>query len=387
MTALAQALGAEPSPQGVLDALEKLMDDCGVADLTSIVYEGDGFYINSGNYLYKGSDVNNYILVNNMLFRIIRINADKTIEIVLDDYINKKEWDKEIKEFSESSISKYLEDKFLNTIDKELLVKSSICTDTISELSEVTCENTSSDTYVKLLSISDFLNSINDEKTYLIKEKEFLWLTNHGKNNVWHTNGINVANSNPTKMYGIKPILTLKNSTVLLSGDGTKDNPYQIQENKHAIKVGTYLDINDEIYIVYDIGDDYYKVESNKVLKNIIFDKTSNEYNNSSLKKYLDSYVEKLNINELLVDVSFQGNNSKIGLLSLDDFKFNDSLKNYYLSDTDNKEVYLYNGSLLTSKVNVSRNVRFGLGITKDLKIISGNGSKIAPYIVEGKDA
>ena len=28
-----------------------------------------------------------------------------------------------------------------------------------------------------------------------------------------------------------------------------------------------------------------------------------------------------------------------------------------------------------------------GLGITKDLKIISGNGSKIAPYIVEGKDA
>jgi len=33
MKALALALGAEPSPQGVLDALEKLMDDCGVADL------------------------------------------------------------------------------------------------------------------------------------------------------------------------------------------------------------------------------------------------------------------------------------------------------------------------------------------------------------------
>ena len=33
MTALAQAMGAEPSPQGVLDALEKLMTRCGVADL------------------------------------------------------------------------------------------------------------------------------------------------------------------------------------------------------------------------------------------------------------------------------------------------------------------------------------------------------------------
>ena len=107
----------------------------------------------------------------------------------------------------------------------------------------------------------------------------------------------------------------------------------------------------------------------------------------TSLKKYLDSYVDTLGIDKLLVDVSFQDNTSKIGLLSLDDFKFDDSLKNYYLSDTKDKEVYLYNGSLLTSKVNVSRNVRFGLGITKDLKIISGNGSKIAPYIVEGKDA
>ena len=138
---------------------------------SSIVYEGDGLYISSGNYLYKGSDVNNYILVDNMLFRIVRINSDKTMEIILDDYINKKEWDTDIKDFSESNLSKYLEDKFLNIIDKDLLVKSSVCTDTIPELSEVTCEKISNDTYVKLLGISDFLNSISDDKTYLIKDK------------------------------------------------------------------------------------------------------------------------------------------------------------------------------------------------------------------------
>ena len=85
---------------------------------SSIVYEGDGLYISSGNYLYKGLDVNNYILVDNMLFRIIRINTDKTIEIILDDYINKKEWDTDIKDFSESSLSKYLEDKFYSYNDE-----------------------------------------------------------------------------------------------------------------------------------------------------------------------------------------------------------------------------------------------------------------------------
>ena len=105
---------------------------------SSIVYEGDGLYISGGNYLYKGVNVNNYIIIDNMLFRIVRINTDKTIEVILDDYINKIKWDDEITDFSKSNISKYLEDKFLNIIDKSLLVKSSICSDVSPELSEIT---------------------------------------------------------------------------------------------------------------------------------------------------------------------------------------------------------------------------------------------------------
>ena len=354
---------------------------------SSIVYEGDGLYISGGNYLYKGTSVNNYIIIDNMLFRIVRINTDKTIEVILDDYINKIEWNDEITEFSKSNISKYLEDKFLNIVDKSLFVKSSICSDVVPELSEITCEKQESNTYVKLLGISDFLNSMSNSKTYLVKDNEYLWLYNYGKNNVWHTTGNSVSNSLPTKMYGVKPVLTLKNSTVLISGDGSINNPYQISENKNEIKVGSYLDINDNTYIVYEVGDDYLKVESDKVLKDIIFDKTSNDYSKSSLKKYLDNYVKDLKIDDLLCEVDFSNSKSKYGILSLDDLKFNDTLKNYYLSDTKDKQVYLYNGSLLTSKVDTKRNVRYGLGLTKSLKIKSGNGSKLAPFIVEGSNA
>ena len=354
---------------------------------SSIVYEGDGLYISGGNYLYKGVNVNNYIIIDNMLFRIVRINTNKTIEVILDDYINKIKWDDEITDFSKSNIYKYLEDKFLNIIDKSLLVKSSICSDVVPELSEITCEKQENNTYVKLLGISDFLNSMSNSKSYLIKDKEYLWLYNYGKTNVWHTTGNSVSNSLPTKMYGIKPVLTLKNSTVLISGDGSVNNPYQISDNKKEIRVGSYLDINDNTYIVYEIGDNYLKVESDKVLKDIIFDKTSNDYSKSSLKKYLDSYVKDLKIDDLLLEVDFSGTKDKIGLLSLTDLKFNDTLKNYYLSDTKDKQVYLYNGSLLTSKVDTKRNVRYGLGLTKSLKIKSGNGSKLAPFIVEGSNA
>lgn len=353
---------------------------------SSIVYEGDGLYIDNGNYIYKGDDVNNYILISNMLFRIIRINTDKTIDIVLDDYINKLEYDEEVTSYLDSSLNKYLEDKFLPIIDKELLTKTSICSDIISEITEVKCDLLDTSKFVRLLGINDFLNSINDEKTYLVNDDEYLWLYNHSKTTAWNTKGLSISNSDPTNNYGIKPVITLKNSTILLSGDGSYENPYQVSKNKNNINVGTYLDINDDIYIVYEVGEDYLKVESNKVLKDkLMFDKTSNSYEVSSLKEYLEGdYLESLSYKSILKDVTWNNDiKSNVGILSLDDFKFNSSLENYFLSDTRDKNIYLYNSTVLSTKVNVKRNVRPCLGLKKDLKIISGNGSKLAPFIVE----
>ena len=93
--------------------------------------------------------------------------------------------------------------------------------------------------------------------------------------------------------------------------------------------------------------------------------------------------MDSLSFSKLLKEVDFNGVKSKVGILSDEDFKFNSSLKNYFLSDTLDSNVYLYNGSLVSSRVNVKRNVRSCLGISKDLNIISGNGSKLAPFIVE----
>ena len=352
---------------------------------SSIVYEGDGLYINNGSYIYKGDYVNNYILVSNMLFRIVKINNDKTIDIVLDEYINKLEYDKELTNYLDSSINEYLEEKFLTSLDKTLLTTTNICTYTISLLSEIKCDKVDSSKYVRLLGISDFLNSMNDEKTYLVSDNDNLWLYNHSEKGIWHTKGVSISNSNVDSIYGIKPVITLKNSTVYISGDGTLNNPYQISENEKNIGVGTYLDINDDIYIVYEVGEDYLKVESNRVLKDkLIFDKTSNSYENSSLKEYLeDTYLESLNYKSILKEVNFNDVKSTIGILSLNDLKFNSALENYFLSDTKDKNIYLYNSSILATKVNNKRNVRPCLGLKKDLKIISGNGSKLAPFIVE----
>ncbi len=353
---------------------------------SKVVYEGDGLYSNNGNYVYKGENVNNYIMVSNMLFRILKINSDRTMDIVLDEYINRLDWDSELESYQKSDVNKYLNDKFLKVLDQDILEKTVVCDELVKKVNEATCDKPNQENYVKLLGISDFLNSISDNKSYLANSGDSLWLYNHNETEVWHTNGTTVALDEVTSNYGIKPVVTLKNNNVLVSGDGSINSPYRIINNSSELGVGTYLDINDDVYIIYEVGDDYYKIQSNRLLKDTrIFDDESNDYSTSSLKEYLEKdYLENISYSKLLKEVPFANNvKSKVGILTNDDFKFNSSLKEYFLSDKKESNVYLYNASLISSRVNVKRGVRPCLGITKDLDIISGNGSKMAPFIVE----
>jgi len=356
-----------------------------ITDSSNIVEAGDGLYSVNGNYIFKGEDSNNYILLDDILFRIIRVNGDKTIDLVMDESINRVEWNEEITTYDKSNLKKYLEDKVLSILDKDKLVETTYCLDSVHELSDVKCDKTNNESFIRPLGINDYLNSLNNNKSYI--KDEYVWLYNSGINNAWHTTNNYLSNSNPTNLYGVKAVVTLKNSITFLKGDGTETNPYIIEKNDYNIKVGSYLDINDDIYIVYEIGSDYYKIESNNVIKDKqMFDKSSTSYENSSLKKYLeDTYLNKLSYKDMLKEVDFGKYKSKIGILSNKDLKFNSSLNNYYLSDSENDLVSVYNGSVLRSVPDTKRNIRYALGLNSKLSIISGNGSKYAPYIVEVK--
>ena len=85
---------------------------------TPIVFEGSGIYRESGIYVYKGKDANNYIKYSNMIWRIIRTNSDGSLEIILDDYINSLAWDFEGNNYSHSDINKYLNDGYIVFLDR-----------------------------------------------------------------------------------------------------------------------------------------------------------------------------------------------------------------------------------------------------------------------------
>ena len=180
------------------EVLENLASN--IISTSQIVYEGDGLYLNNGNYIYKGENVNNYILINNLLFRIIRINSDRTIEVVLDEYINEMPYG-EFVTFSESEIIEYLEEKFLPIFDSDILANTSICNDVITNVSEITCQDIDNNHSVRILGITDFLNSIESEKSYLVNDTENFWLYNQSEDSVWHTSTLNITSGDPSDFY------------------------------------------------------------------------------------------------------------------------------------------------------------------------------------------
>ena len=251
-----------------------------------IVYEKDGLYRTSGMYIYKGENVDNYIRYSNMLWRIVKFNIDGSLDLVLDGNINMLKWNNDVVSFEKSDIYKYLNNYFYKLLDYDNLSNTVICTDEIDDLKNITCNNKITDSYVRLLSISEYLNSMADNKTY-INDSSNIWLSDRGSKTIWNINDKNLSSSKPSNMYYVKPVITLKNSTVLKGGTGKVDDPYIVGDSK--LGVGSYVKLNDDVWYIYDIKNDTYllslskeldgkKAFSKKSTKFDITDKTSLAY-------------------------------------------------------------------------------------------------------------
>lgn len=355
-----------------------------------IVYENDGLYRINGMYVYKGSNVNNYLRYSNMLFRIIKFNIDGSLDLVLDDDINMLKWDTEIDDFVNSDIFKYLNNHFYKLLDDTYLTNTIICNDVIDDLENMTCQNTNTNSYIRLLTVSEYLNSKTD--TTYITDTDNIWLSSRAQDGAWNINNGNLSLSDVENMYYVRPVITIKNSAFLLSGDGTKSNPYTISENE--LGVGSYVKLDEDLYYVYDTEDDNYKLSLASVLD------TKKAYNLNSTKFDLDDenslayylnneYYESLSYKDKLLDFNWYAGEydnitgsiikSKIGLLNVNDIKL--TLDDYYLMTPNEDKIYLYSNSLVDSKPNLLRSVVPTIALD-NIDVVSGKGTKEDPYVV-----
>lgn len=367
---------------------------------TAPVYSGDGLYSTSGEYVFKGKNVNNYLKYSNMLWRIVRTNNDGTIDLVLNDSINSLPWSSTKTTYINSDIHKYLNKYFIKYIDKEYLEKVTVCTDEVNDLKNFKCDNKSNNDYVRLLTLDEFLDSKNDE-SYISDTSSAIWLSTTSKDRVWKISGNNATLGESNKFLQVKPVIKIKGDLAILSGDGTKENPYKITNDKEGVQVGSYVKLQNDTYVVYDNSDNKLKMANTTVLPNIMFNPKVALFDvktNGTLGWYLNTvYYNTLPYKDLLVNAEWYNGHytnsyensftakvvSKVGILDMSALKFDNEMVDYYISNSLNrKEVLVYSNESYGIQPRDRKNVRTTICILNK-KVVSGTGSKTDPFILE----
>lgn len=249
-----------------------------LTDKEKIVTSGNGLYQYNDYYIYRGESVNNYVVFNNQLWRIIRINADGSIKMIETNYIVKEKNDNmSFKSSKRSSVvwdNRYNEEKKYNAgfndfihngmnsrIKDELdsiyneysdetkayIVKQNLCigkrsvTDTINDGS-IECSNILNDQYVGLLQVNEYINASLDANcvssesvtcanyNYLSTFKSTFWSITAVKENSFNVFklGSKISDTTASSIATPKVVLLISSEVTFSKGDGSNDNPYII---------------------------------------------------------------------------------------------------------------------------------------------------------------
>ncbi len=230
---------------------------------------GAGVYEEDEEYIFKGEDVKNYIKFNDKLWRIIKVDAEGDVKVVMVDNWNQTiQWDsaynsKEESEvgittdYLQTDIRKSLKNYYLKTFSaaqKSRIVAKNLCVggynineDDYESIGpkvsvDAECNEIKENEYIGLLSVSDYVRASNDEKctnvfsnecknkNYLCSDEISTWTINRLTNStskVFYIEGeINYTKAN--NMKRINPVIYLRN-VIVSGGKGTKTNPYKLK--------------------------------------------------------------------------------------------------------------------------------------------------------------
>ena len=376
----------------------------------------------AGIYRYIGKVEDNYLEYSGILFRIIGIDKDNNIKVISDGNLTLMYSGLE-KGFDKSYVYKWLNKSdekysgiFENNMDStdKYLTNTYLCDDAISDLKNINCEKNNNALKITLLSLYDYA-SAGGKESYLNNGESYYLSTTDDKNNNYfiNTTGDVGLNKISTKIYGVRPVITIKNDVALMHGDGSKTSPYAVIEktvNKLSdVYVSKYINYSGSTYRVIRTGENV-KVALSDNIKNKgkylekTFGGKNNTYSTSknTIGEYLNNtYYKSLKNNDLIVKSSYGiGSNTldnldytavysktktfNIGMLTLGDMFISDTknvltmnrgIESNMIINVINKDGNVF-GDLIASKYEV----RPTMYLKGDIDIVSGDGSISSPY-------
>lgn len=383
--------------------------------------ENENFKKINGETYFTSNEENNYLLYSNILWRIFKINNDNSIMLISNNALTSISYGKN-KTYEESYIYNWLnntENEYSGILEnvlneKEKYLQNTIyCNDTINELTNNPCEDIVNNKYISLLSVIDYLN-IGSKDSYLINNEYFYLGNTNDEQKVWYVNDDGKTSlSTGNDIIGIRPVITIKANIDYQKGDGSKDNPYTIEENNGLF--GSYVKIDNTLWRIYKINDTEVRLMLNDYLKtnnqNLTYNySTINSYYNdtkqNSIAYYLNkTFLNNLSIKDKIKEVSWPNGyinqdtsydytyslkdtiDSKVALMSIGDIYLNSELTNYYtMTGSSNKGSMVYtiqkDKKPYTKGINQKINIVPTISLDKEL-LTKGNGTYDSPYEME----
>jgi len=199
----------------------------------------------------------------------------------------------------------------------------------------------------------------------------------------------------------------------IISGNGTKNNPYTIEDTTSLF--GSYVKLDNEIWRIYQVNDtevrlalnDYLKTNNENLKHNYSnINSYYDDYKQSSIAYYLNnSFLNNLSYKDKIKEVNWTNGyygeesnydykealettiNSKVALISIGDIRLNNELDNYFtMTGTkikDSRVYYISTNQKLSSKsIQNKINVVPTISLDKNL-LTKGNGTINNPYEME----
>lgn len=384
---------------------------------------GDGLYKEDKGYVFKGKEVKNYLEYSGYLFRIVSIDEDNNVKLITDESLTNLAWGIDTN-YDTSYIKKWLngEEEHTGIFYKSLnnptnyLVDTDFCTEKVKENSKE-CDNdiTSS---VGLLSLLEY-NKAGGTNSYLQTNNNW-WLSNASEEGVWYVHSKGKINDvyhmgKNYYSYGVRPVITIKGNTHLVSGDGSKESPYKIeQETSNVLKdknVGKYVKYSDLTWRIIEKNNSYIRLALDGFIKENEEDKLMNfsvysnvyastndigKYLNTTFYNTLDNTYMKdgvvyTNRYDNTVDFDYMGIfessiTAKVGMMQAGDLFMNDYTNYYLVSRTSTYVGTVYkvveNNGLYADLPTEKAYIRPTIFLDLESPISSGDGSQNSPYVI-----
>ena len=365
----------------------------------NVVYQNDGLYEKGDVYYFKGKDVNNYLYFSGRMYRIIEINNG--IKAIEEETTTNLIWSIDTG-YNESNIYNWLKNNYINSLkDYEAFLKENSWCNEAVDIENYKCEEKTED-FVGLLSTEEYLRA-GGKNSYLNNETYF-WTINQDEdhkalyvNNEGTINNLN-AKDEEYYSYGIRGVITLRDDLLLVKGEGTKDDPYIVEDEAGVLikdkAIGSYVKFSDEKFRILNIDDDGVEL----ILDGVLDEQRG--YHDAI--KYLNNeYVKKFNIDNLVkikYGYSEYNLNSKYSIErdkkdsyyaiipSIGDLFVNE-YGDYWLSNGKNFIMGLFysideNEMFFADLSSNTHKIRPIIKVKGDLIISEGDGTLNSPYVI-----